>query len=390
MRTLIIHNNRSGFGSDAIFEFERSLAHPGDEVVTRIPTPDFVPHDCVADAKDFDLIVISGGDGTMASFLYELRGQDIPCCVFPSGTSNLLFLNLGNAQEPAAIARSCRIGNTIMADLGEMSWTDEAGTSHTKGFCLMSGMGYDGNIMRTATEAKGALGEVAYFAAAATNLTPPVAHFTITVDGKTYEREGISCMVAGGTVIQNDIEVVPNNSITDGLEEVIVLEAQQPAGLLRPISRALFERKPEHDRPYIENFKGRVIDVVSDIPVPLQIDGDPMADAVTHYHAEVIPQANRLIVDAVSRYASEAQPSQVKLPGTSVRPFPPFGKLWFQNLLYKPPIRSCKILCNLQLPYFPRDILRRWHTIYNMVIPQLFCMSQPLLTTLSNYPVSSD
>lgn len=325
MRALIIHNNRSGFGSDAIYEFERALVHPGDEVVFRVPTADFTPPDVLADAEDFDLVVMSGGDGTMASLLYEMRGSDVPCCVFPSGTSNLLFLNLGNAPEPAAIARACRVGNTIAADLGELSWTDEKNVEHKRGFCLMSGMGYDGEIMHTAMENKAQLGEAAYFAAAATNLTPPVAHFKICVDGTTYEREGISCMVAGGTVMQNDIEVVPNNSITDGLEEVVVVEAPKPAHLLRPLSLALFEHKPTQNRPYIENFKGRVVDVWSDQPLPLQIDGDPMSRSVTHYHAEVLPHANRLIVDAVSRYAQEATPSKLRLSGTSIAPYPPLA-----------------------------------------------------------------
>ena len=35
MRSVIIHNPMSGFGSDAIFEFERALVHAGDECTFR-------------------------------------------------------------------------------------------------------------------------------------------------------------------------------------------------------------------------------------------------------------------------------------------------------------------------------------------------------------------
>ena len=52
MRTLVIHNPKSGFGSDAIFQFERALAHPGDECVMRVLAGDFDATDACADAED--------------------------------------------------------------------------------------------------------------------------------------------------------------------------------------------------------------------------------------------------------------------------------------------------------------------------------------------------
>ncbi|WP_443742351.1 diacylglycerol kinase family protein, partial [Tractidigestivibacter sp.] len=101
MRSVIIHNPMSGFGSDAIFEFERALVHAGDECTFRALAPDFVAEDAVADAEDFDVCVLSGGDGSVTGLLYALRNRNVPVCVFPSGTANLLFANIGNAPEPA-------------------------------------------------------------------------------------------------------------------------------------------------------------------------------------------------------------------------------------------------------------------------------------------------
>lgn len=322
MRALIIHNQRSGFGSNAIYEFQRALLEAGDEALMRCPANDFTPDQVLGDAEDFDLVVLSGGDGTMASLLYELRGRDVPTCVFPSGTSNLLFINLGNAPEPASIAAACRDGRTIRSDLGEMSWVGDDGEKHTKGFCLMSGTGYDADIMHTAAANKQAMGEVAYFAAAVTNLKPTVSTFTIEVDGVTYVREGISCIVANNAMIQNDIEIVPDNTMTDGLLDVIVLEAQQATDLLRPITTALFDKTGKHGRPRIESFSGKVIDVRSSEPIALQIDGDPMATRVMGYHAEALRGVNRLIVDSVSHYASEACNPREDFPGAVELPYP--------------------------------------------------------------------
>ncbi|MCI6844563.1 MAG: diacylglycerol kinase, partial [Coriobacteriaceae bacterium] len=99
MRSVIIHNPLSGFGSDAIFEFERALVHAGDECTFRALAPDFAPRDVIGDVDDVDVCVLSGGDGSVAGLLYALRNRAVPICVFPSGTANLLFANIGNAPE---------------------------------------------------------------------------------------------------------------------------------------------------------------------------------------------------------------------------------------------------------------------------------------------------
>ena len=323
MRALIIHNQMSGFGSDAIYEFQRALLHTGDEATFRVPARDFTAPDVLSDAEDFDLVVLSGGDGTMASLLYELRGREVPTCVFPSGTSNLMFLNIGNAPEPASIARACRKCRTVRTDLGEMSWTSADGTTRTKGFCLMSGTGYDADIMRTAATNKHSMGEAAYFAAALSNLSPTVSHFTITVDGVRHERVGIACIVANNAMIQSDIEIVPNSSMTDGMLDVIVLETSQPVELLHTGALALLDKAgTRRARPHIESFRGRVVDVESSEPIPLQIDGDPMEDAVTSYHAEALHGVNTIVVDGLSRYRSEATEPRHSFPDASVIPFP--------------------------------------------------------------------
>ena len=69
LRALIVHNPRSGFGSDAIFQFERALLQAGDECVMRVLTDDFVAREAVSDAAGFDVVVLSGGDGTISSLL---------------------------------------------------------------------------------------------------------------------------------------------------------------------------------------------------------------------------------------------------------------------------------------------------------------------------------
>ena len=153
MRCLIVHNPRSGFGSDAVFAFERELVAAGDECVLRVLGEECNNEEVLADAEGFDVVVLSGGDGTVSNLLYALRGRSVDTCVFPSGTANLLFANIGNSAEPAALARACRWGNVATCDLGEARW-DHDGTSVTRGFSIMAGTGFDAELMTAAAPNK--------------------------------------------------------------------------------------------------------------------------------------------------------------------------------------------------------------------------------------------
>ena len=305
MRTLVIHNPKSGFGSDAIFQFMRALVHPGDECVLRMLAPDFTAQEACAEVDGFDTIVLSGGDGTVSALMHALRGRGTPICVFPSGTANLLCANIGNAPEPAALARACRVGKTATIDLGEIGWEDETGERRVRGFALMSGTGFDAQIMQAALPNKAIMGQAAYFAAALANLRPSVEHFTITVDGKAYERDGITCLVANNAMIQGDIQLVPDCRMDDGLLNVIVAETEGAAQLLKPLAFGLVDPTGKAiGRPHIESFSGREITVESTRSVPLEVDGEVVAEAVSSYTARVLPASARLVVDAMSPYGS--------------------------------------------------------------------------------------
>lgn len=305
MRTLIIHNPKSGFGSDAVFQFERALLHAGDECVMRLLRDGFSPEEATAGADAFDVVVVSGGDGTVTALLHALRGARTPVCVFPSGTANLLCANIGNAPEPSALARACRVGKTAAVDLGEISWEDEGGARHVRGFGLMSGTGFDAQLMQAALPNKAVMGQAAYFAAALANPRPTVEHFSITVDGRTFERDGITCLVANNAMIQGDIQIVPDCRMNDGLLDVIMVETSDAAQLLAPLAFGLVDRSGKAiGRPHLESFQGRQIRVEASRPVPLEVDGEVVGGSTRAYEARVLPGCVRVVVDAMSPYGT--------------------------------------------------------------------------------------
>lgn len=321
MRCLIVHNPRSGFGSDAVFAFERELVHAGDECVLRVLGEDCDNEQLLKDAESFDVVVISGGDGTVSNLLYTLRGRGVDTCVFPSGTANLLFANIGNSPEPAALARACRWANVASCDLGEATWSVD-GTSFTRGFSIMAGTGFDAELMSAAAPNKRAMGEAAYFMAALSDPNPRVVHYVIEVDGETHERDGIACLVANNAMIQLDMEIVPGCTMDDGQLDVIVLEVSRTAELIRPLLSGLLDPKGKLGRPTLETFRGASISITASEPIPMQVDGEVIAQSVTHWDANVLAGVNNLIVDGLSHYAPESPRTNPKHPVPAELAFP--------------------------------------------------------------------
>lgn len=321
MRCLIVHNPRSGFGSDAVFAFERELVHAGDECVLRVLGEDCDNEQLLKDAESFDIVVISGGDGTVSNLLYTLRGRGVDTCVFPSGTANLLFANIGNSPEPAALARACRWANVASCDLGEATWS-VGGTSFTRGFSIMAGTGFDAELMSAAAPNKRAMGEAAYFMAALSDPNPRVVHYVIEVDGVTHECDGIACLVANNAMIQLDMEIVPGCTMDDGQLDVIVLEVSRTAELIRPLLSGLLDPKGKLGRPTLETFRGASISITTSEPIPMQVDGEVIAQSVTHWDANVLAGVNNLIVDGLSHYAPESPRTNPKHPVPAELAFP--------------------------------------------------------------------
>lgn len=303
MRVLIIHNPRSGFGSDAVFAFERELVRAGDDCLLRVVKDDFTPQEVLQDVDNFDVVVLSGGDGTVANLLYELRGKDIATCVFPSGTANLLFANIGNSPEPSALARACRWGETAQCDMGEFEWTDAGGDVHKRGFSMMAGSGYDAELMHNANPNKRALGEAAYFLAVLSDPNPQVYHYTINCDGTIIERDGIACLVANNATIQADVEIVPGCRMDDGMLDVIVFEISDVAHIIKPALSGIFDPKGRKgNRPHIESFRCSEVCVTADSPIMMQVDGDVIPEGELSWKARALKGSNKLVVDRLSNY----------------------------------------------------------------------------------------
>ena len=178
-------------------------------------------------------------------------------------------------------------------DLGEIETQDGS----RFGFSIMAGAGYDAIIMKDAAAAKRMLGEWAYFKAALTNPTPQFAHFTLEMDDKTVETEGVGVLLINFSRIQFDIAVVHENLPRDGMFDVVVMRTRDAWGLIPAFIACVLDRDGSFpDRgDGIEVYRTSTIRIQSDPPLSIQYDGE-VSTYTTPFTARVIPGAARFMV----------------------------------------------------------------------------------------------
>ena len=291
MNTLIINNLASGTGSGAIYDLVRVLARDGCSTTLRSSDGTTDLRELVQDASEFDVVVASGGDGTISTIAYELANTNIPLLPFPAGTSNLLAQNTWLPNEVHALSEMARSGKRLKFDMGEL--TLDAGKY---GFCIMAGCGYDAVIMRDARHMKKMFGPAAYFGAAVSNIAPTHAKIHLEIDGAHHESCGVGVLIVNFSKIPFDLSVTHENAPRDGLLDVVVLKANNALELLPVLGAALLDRGGKNpDRANLEIFRGKHVRIDSTPPLPIQYDGEPTKQT-TPFEVNVMPHALNMIV----------------------------------------------------------------------------------------------
>lgn len=314
MRILIIHNPKSGSGQDDIYTYIRALLSLEiHEVVMRPLINDIPLSKLLEDAHEFDVVVASGGDGTVTNVNGYLKNTGIPLLAFPSGTANSIASNLGYSLEPVAMAKATLAKRTTTIDSGTMTYTTEDGTKVKKSLALIAGAGFDAKLLADAEEYKSNFGTVAYFAAALANTTPQKSHFTLTLDGEVHKTDGIGVLVVNFGTLPYDIDLISGSDPRDGLFDIVVIHTSSTVELLPTIISALLDKNGSFPyRPQLEVFRARSITVECDPPLIMQYDGEVIENATTPFTIEMEPRVSTFIIDETSEFAHETISEQLK------------------------------------------------------------------------------
>jgi diacylglycerol kinase (ATP) len=133
-------------------------------------------------ARDYDAIVVCGGDGTIFDVIQGMAGAAVPLGIIPFGTGNVMAQNLNVPPDPVGAAHAILRGRPLRVPLGRITCC-AAGGEQSWLFAMAAGMGLHAALMSAARRAgKDVTGRAAYFLAGARLLLNyPVQPFDVSI-----------------------------------------------------------------------------------------------------------------------------------------------------------------------------------------------------------------
>lgn len=183
---VVIFNPRSGAHKrrNRAAEIQNYIQYLNQFGITAEPWPTTGPNDATrlaheAIVKGVDLVIASGGDGTLNEVLQGMARSQTPLGIFPGGTANVLANDLNIPSDPAANARFIAEGQRRPITIGL------AGNRY---FFLMAGIGLDAAMVKNVDSSlKAKLGEGAYLISGLQHLVKHPQTFTVEVNGQSYQ-----------------------------------------------------------------------------------------------------------------------------------------------------------------------------------------------------------
>jgi YegS/Rv2252/BmrU family lipid kinase len=211
-----------------------------------------------------DLVVASGGDGTVTACAEAVAGSGVPLAVLPTGTGNLLARNLG---------LPLRLDEALVAALTGTDRPLDVGSANGRPFVVMAGLGFDAKMLGGTSEPlKKRLGSVAYGLSAIRHLRDRPVRVRLRADGGAAVRLLASAVIIGNVgSLQAGISLLPDAEPDDGLLDAVILTARGLAAWLALAAHVLLRRRATGRVTHIA-FRELRVDLSRQ--QPWQIDGE--------------------------------------------------------------------------------------------------------------------
>lgn len=219
--------------------------------------------------KNPKAIVAMGGDGTINEVAQNLVNQSIPLGIIPSGTANVLALELGVPQDPVHAMEIILSANTQNINIGKIVYKSDD-EDKSRYFLLMAGIGTDAHICKNInTSVKKFLGKGAYGIETLKSLAKKSTCFDLHLNQKTYLSQ--QTIVSNSRFYGGQYIVTPDASPLNKDFQICTLNSDSQLDLMQLLLRIGVQKhqKMKHVELVISN---EVKIHTQDISI--QIDGD--------------------------------------------------------------------------------------------------------------------
>lgn len=271
-RLLFIYNAKSGTGG-----IGRYLADVIDTFIKSGYYVDTYQTQCAGDARkqvikranDFDMIVCSGGDGTLnevTSGLMRLKVRPVLGYI-PTGSTNDFAVSLGLKNNIATNAKIAMCGKRYKIDVGTFN--------RHKHFVYIAAFGIFTEVSyNTSQKLKNVMGHPAYVVEAIKSI-PSIKSYRMRfeINGKIIEDDFIYGMISNSGSVAGFKGITGDNVILDdGFYEITLLKKPKSIADLTNIAQALLDSNRKSE--YVYRYKASRVKAHSLEPITWTIDGE--------------------------------------------------------------------------------------------------------------------
>ncbi len=211
-------------------------------------------------AEGFRVVLVAGGDGTVAPAAIALLDTEATLGILPFGSNMNIAHGLGIPLQPIDAARVIAERKVKLSDVGEVAG---------KVFFETCGVGIDADAFGAARLAergqwRPALRRIVRWATAKSH------RVEITVDGKTERHRVLQILVVNSPYYGWALPIVPNADMTDGELDVAIFPRKGRLELVSWMAKIWRTGRPGKP-PRV--LRGKVIQIASSEPVPVHADG---------------------------------------------------------------------------------------------------------------------
>ena len=211
-------------------------------------------------AEGFRVVLVAGGDGTVAPAAIALLETPVTLGILPFGSYMNIANGLGIPLKPIDAARVIAERKVKRSDVGEVAG---------KVFFETCGIGLDADAFGAARLAeRGRWGPA--FRRIVRWATARSHRVEITVDGKTESHRVLQILVVNSPYYGWSLPIVPNADMTDGLLDVAIFPRKGRLQLLGSMARIWHTGRPGKPPRLL---RGKVIEIASSEAVPVHADG---------------------------------------------------------------------------------------------------------------------
>ncbi|VAX22951.1 Transcription regulator [contains diacylglycerol kinase catalytic domain] [hydrothermal vent metagenome] len=297
IKVAIIINPKSGKGSGEDFiEKLKSFKVPNSVNLTIYITEYPLHATSIAEniSKEFDRIIIAGGDGTLNEFV---NGFDVE-----SNTSiGLLPIGSGNDFSLSLYKDKINIDKILMSylsenikllktDFGMIKLTESNGNIILKRFINSLGIGFDARVAYLNQTNKIFSGSLSYLISILRTFVKfNSIKFNIKIGDKRLNRNALFCSIGNGESVGAGLYLMPGAQIDDGYLDLSIVDLKSRIKLLKLLPKAA--KNEIKGIPELEQMRFKKLEIVLETPYYSHVDGEIVSSKTKEIEVNVLREA---------------------------------------------------------------------------------------------------